>query len=100
LFVYFILKHNIFNGRLHLFSAQGELTQLRIMGNQGEGSKKGLGKSRGRGEKDRRNPGGELIGDQNPGDGLQLKPFFRGICISMSIWQCISRKFQGRGYVN
>jgi hypothetical protein len=37
------------------------------------------GKSRGRGEKDRRNPGGEVIRDQNQGDGLQLKPF--------SIWQ-------------
>ena len=49
------------------------------MENPGEGCKKGLGKSRGRGEKDYRNPGDGVIRDQNPGDGLQLKPFSRGI---------------------
>jgi hypothetical protein len=48
------------------------------MENPGEGCKKGLGKSRERGE-DCRNPGGGVIRDQNPGDGLQLKPFSRGI---------------------
>ena len=53
------------------------------MENQWEVCKKGLGKSRGRGEKDHRNPGGGLIRDQNPGHGLQLKPFFRGICIDI-----------------
>ena len=41
--------------------------------------RKGLGKSRGRCEKDCRNPGGGVIRDQNPGDGLRLKPFSRGI---------------------
>jgi hypothetical protein len=37
------------------------------MENPGEGCKKGLGKSRGRGEKECRNPGGGVIRDQNPG---------------------------------
>ena len=52
---------------------------LRSMEKPGEGCKKGLVKSRGRGEKDCRNPGGGVIRHQNPGDGLRLKPFSRGI---------------------
>jgi hypothetical protein len=68
------LKRDFFViGRLHLFSAQRGLW---TMENPGEGCKKGLGKSRVRGEKDCRNPG--VVRDQNPGDGLRLKPFSRG----------------------
>jgi hypothetical protein len=66
----------ISNGRLHLFSEQGG---LRTMENPGEGCKEGLGKSRGRGKKDCRNPGDGVIRDQNPWDSLRLKPFSRGI---------------------
>jgi hypothetical protein len=40
------------------------------MENPGEGCKKGLLKSRGRGENDCRNPEGGVIRDQNPGDGM------------------------------
>jgi hypothetical protein len=76
LFVYFILKTQYFQWQIAFIFQTGE---LRTMEDQGEGCKKGLGKSRGRGEKDHRDPGGGLFRDQNPGDGLQLKPFFRGI---------------------
>jgi hypothetical protein len=42
------------------------------MENPWQWCKKGLGKFRGRGEKDCRNPGGGVIRDQNAGDGLRL----------------------------
>jgi hypothetical protein len=41
------------------------------MENPGEGGKKGIGKSRGRGKKDCGNAGGGVIRDQNPGDGMR-----------------------------
>jgi hypothetical protein len=54
--------------------------RLRTLENPGEGYKKRPWKSRGRGEKESRNPGCGLIRDQNPGDSLRLKPFSRGRC--------------------
>ena len=53
---------------------------LRTLENPGEGCKKSLGKSRGRGEKKTAEiQGVGVIRDQNPEDGLRLKPFSRGI---------------------
>ena len=42
--------------------------------------KKGLGRCKGRGEKDCRNAGGGVIcrGPQSKGSGLRLKPFYSG----------------------
>ena len=48
---------------------------LRTLENPGAGCKKRPWKSRGRGEKDSKNPGCGLIWDQNPGNSLRLKPF-------------------------
>jgi hypothetical protein len=66
----------VFNGRLYLFSPQGVVVEdngksrggggggVRTMKNPGDGCEKGLGKSRGRGQKDHRNSGGDVIRDQ------------------------------------